>query len=527
MNEAHDPDEMRDFYDFSGGVRGKYAACYAEGVNIVRLDPDVAAVFPDDASVNEALRTRAGIIQRRIGAAANTRSSIAVSVLVLLTGCRSAPPPAAPVPENTPADAFAVVAEADRLGAQNLWPGFDPRVIPVAIYDGERTLLVRHPAPPVGFQAIPGRPGVWSYPGRYPSVTANSSADIGGVSTATLMPAVDGVAIPKRAGTIIHEAFHVFQRAHHPGWTANEAELFTYPLDDPELLALRRTETEALRRALLAPDRERTVCWAYQALDFRHERFARMPPGAAGYERGTEWNEGLANYVESRATGLPDSAIVPTAGFAPEALRQRGYATGTAFARLLDRASPAWRDSLERNDSVALDVLLRDALGTHGIGSAVCELTPTERDRIGAVAAADVDALRRRRTEQRSAFLEQPGWRLTVAAPGAPLFPQGFDPLNVQTVRPSEVLHTRWLKLGNAAGTVEVLGHAALTEAAGVHPLFNGVRTLTITGLKEEPVVTEAKGVVTVKADGISAELRGAVVERAGRTVTIRLPPAP
>ena len=65
MNEEHDPDEMRDYYDFSGAVRGKYAERYAEGVNIVRLDPDVAAVFPDDVSVNEALRALAGILHRQ------------------------------------------------------------------------------------------------------------------------------------------------------------------------------------------------------------------------------------------------------------------------------------------------------------------------------------------------------------------------------------------------------------------------------------------------------------------------------
>ncbi len=39
-------DEMRDEYDFSGGVRGKYAARYAQGTNIVVLDRDVAEIFP-------------------------------------------------------------------------------------------------------------------------------------------------------------------------------------------------------------------------------------------------------------------------------------------------------------------------------------------------------------------------------------------------------------------------------------------------------------------------------------------------
>ncbi|MDP3119032.1 MAG: hypothetical protein Q8N01_01260 [Sulfuricurvum sp.] len=49
--------EMLDEYDFSKGVRGKYAQAYNEGVNIVKIDEDVTKVFPDSKSVNEALRT--------------------------------------------------------------------------------------------------------------------------------------------------------------------------------------------------------------------------------------------------------------------------------------------------------------------------------------------------------------------------------------------------------------------------------------------------------------------------------------
>ncbi len=47
---------MRDHYDFSKGVRGKYTERYKEGNNIVLLDPDVAKEFPDAAAVNDALR---------------------------------------------------------------------------------------------------------------------------------------------------------------------------------------------------------------------------------------------------------------------------------------------------------------------------------------------------------------------------------------------------------------------------------------------------------------------------------------
>ena len=49
-------DEMRAEYDFSGGVRGKYAKRYAEGTNIVVLEPDVAEAFPTGRAVNAALR---------------------------------------------------------------------------------------------------------------------------------------------------------------------------------------------------------------------------------------------------------------------------------------------------------------------------------------------------------------------------------------------------------------------------------------------------------------------------------------
>ena len=47
---------MRAQYDFSGGVRGKYAKRFAAGTNIVLLEPDVAEAFPTAKEVNAALR---------------------------------------------------------------------------------------------------------------------------------------------------------------------------------------------------------------------------------------------------------------------------------------------------------------------------------------------------------------------------------------------------------------------------------------------------------------------------------------
>jgi len=52
--------ELRREYDLSklrGGVRGKYISRYRAGTNLVLLSPDVAEYFPDEQSVNTALRT--------------------------------------------------------------------------------------------------------------------------------------------------------------------------------------------------------------------------------------------------------------------------------------------------------------------------------------------------------------------------------------------------------------------------------------------------------------------------------------
>ena len=57
--------EMLDEYDFSDGVRGKYVDRFAKGSNVVVLDPDVAEVFTDSESVNQALRALAEIIRNR------------------------------------------------------------------------------------------------------------------------------------------------------------------------------------------------------------------------------------------------------------------------------------------------------------------------------------------------------------------------------------------------------------------------------------------------------------------------------
>jgi hypothetical protein len=57
-------DKLRREYDLrkllKGGVRGKYVDRYRAGTNLILLKPEVAAVFPTDRAVNDALKSLIG-----------------------------------------------------------------------------------------------------------------------------------------------------------------------------------------------------------------------------------------------------------------------------------------------------------------------------------------------------------------------------------------------------------------------------------------------------------------------------------
>ncbi len=69
MNQNHmnsGDGEMLEEYDFSNGIRGKYVSRFKEGSNVIILDPDIAEIFNDSESVNNALRSIAYIIRNEI-----------------------------------------------------------------------------------------------------------------------------------------------------------------------------------------------------------------------------------------------------------------------------------------------------------------------------------------------------------------------------------------------------------------------------------------------------------------------------
>ncbi len=83
------------------------------------------------------------------------------------------------------------------------------------------------------------------------------------------------------------------------------------------------------------------------------------------------------------------------------------------------------------------------------------------------------------------------------------------------------------MKVGNQTGTLEVLNARAVTESAGKHPLFEGIRRVTVTGLPKEPDVRESGTELTVEAAGVSARFTAARWERKDRTTTVHVSKAP
>ncbi|OGW24393.1 MAG: hypothetical protein A2X59_09200 [Nitrospirae bacterium GWC2_42_7] len=65
MKRMQKDKNMLEEYDFSRGIRGKYAKRYAEGTNVVVIEPDIAKFFPNHDAVNQALRSLTEIIKKQ------------------------------------------------------------------------------------------------------------------------------------------------------------------------------------------------------------------------------------------------------------------------------------------------------------------------------------------------------------------------------------------------------------------------------------------------------------------------------
>jgi hypothetical protein len=204
-------------------------------------------------------------------------------------------------------DVFAFVRAMDEAGARHVWPGFNPSEWPIALFDGKHTILLRHPSPPPEFTPLPGRPGVLAMPGRHAAVVANSTRDIAGVRTATVI-ATPEQAVESTLLACIEEVFHVFWLRRHTNFRPNEMARYGYPVKDAGHLRRILAEDEALARALEAGSPSQAAGWVAAALQIRRDRVPLLTDDERAFETGLEMMEGTANYVARVAVGQKSEA---------------------------------------------------------------------------------------------------------------------------------------------------------------------------------------------------------------------------
>lgn len=403
-------------------------------------------------------------------------------------------------------DPFEIMAEVRRLEAQPLWPGFDPGAVPTGLFDGERTILFDFPKIPPGFKPMEGRAGVLVHEGPHPAVFGNTRVRFDDVWMAASIPVCrsefTGLAISLTdiAGIVIHEKFHVFQAIHHPGWRPNDAVLLVYPPDTAKVLKARSLELEALRRAVLsfAPG---AAAWAKTALALRRERQADLDDDLTLYERESQRFEGLAEYVEYKASGKPAAEDRLPIGFAPKAVREMGYLEGRWMADLLDRFDPGWQDGVEAGRIAYLEERLAEVLRE---GPRPAEFTADEED----LWTSDVRTAMARKYADRQRMLRQAGGKLGITliieARNRPLRFQVFDPFSLETLGPHELFHSQYMSLKNEQGVVAIVGMQVLTETdAG-----GRVVRLIVSGLSRRPYLRTNLKDLRFQWDGVYISLR-------------------
>ncbi len=404
------------------------------------------------------------------------------------------------------ADVWDVIARPDNP----IWPGWDASDTPLLLYlPGREELLINHPHPPEGFAPYHG-------PARFPRAAIlvrrgttvvqidgqNTSMDVGGVQTlvvadplsslrqrvASLIedprPAAEKVRSLEfeqllcdpydQLALVAHEAFHVYQHRVAPDRSANEMALLQYPVLSVDNNVGFGLEASALAAAIDAPEasfRDAALRWLAIRLDRRKLLTAR----SIQYEDGTEFNEGLAQYVSYRlfqvlqgrtpAAGLETAQgfhgyadlspqrrelvrqmvrslrgeqVINNDPFGTAPVRFRLYYSGMGIGLLLDRLSPTWKRDLLAADT-SLTALARDAL--HATPGELASALASARSDTAAVTlrAAKVRLAEdgRRHIAAKVAALERgAGTRLVVdySGLGSNRVGMGFTPFGITAV---------------------------------------------------------------------------------------------
>lgn len=470
----------------------------------------------------------------RTSRACGGRPVIVTGLAVLLAfsvGTAAGVPQEAGTPPKPRVGVFAILRALDEAGTR-VWPGFNPITIPLALFDGENTLLRGHPSPPAEFEPVAGHSGLLIARGRHPAVIGNSTRDIGGVRTATVI--VDPEAsLSRTLLAVVEEVFHGFWMARHQAFRPDEMARYAYPLEDVGNLHALLAEDEALARAIEARSAPGTAAWAAAALALRDARLPSLPDEVRAFETALEMMEGTANCVARVAAGeTPGGTVERLRRERPvDGIRWRFYDSGAALCFVLDRLSPGWKSAAEGEPALTMVQQLRGALRENPAEPA--SFTEAERSALQAKASAAIAAFETRRDQLRAGLFTRAGARIVIGveAGAAPFLARRFDPVNLMILRAGEVVHPNYLTLESPQGTIEVAnpgfargtfdGVVALSAPAGRHPIRSGIRGLTIVGVSATPGIASETGDVRIEAPGLRVRLRSASVRVEGDVVHV------
>ncbi len=434
-------------------------------------------------------------------------------------------------------DPFEVVATFDLFSEIELWPGFDATRYSIAIFDGQRTLLFRHPDPPDEFRPLEGHEGVWVSPGKHPAMRWNSNADIGGTPTATLLLTIEpGRSVEYEAHILFHEVFHLFSKPLHPTWRPNEMWRYSYPMDDVDNYRQLLLEEEALARAVESETDDSAASWTAATLAIRTQRSAKLSEDHRSFETALELQEGTAVYMGRSAIGIADNTEKLREDRGPEGIRWRFYETGSAIAVVLDRLLPEWKQALDAEPESTFTELLEIAIA--GRGAAPATFTNGELNAVSDRAQAAMSDLKGERAALYEDFSGR-GKRVVVrlADEDEQLGTGRFNPMAVEVLDHGEVLQTHFLTADHPRGEVNLKnpryvrgsldGVVALTTPASEdHPFLYGYRQIAVSGFSGDPTVERDGNAVTIEAEGLKLEFNGARVESTDEELVITVLPA-
>ena len=421
-------------------------------------------------------------------------------------------------------DVREVMKEHVAIAEMQLWPGFNAKEIPVAVYDSINTWLFFADQPPEGFKKADYDTGIYVFEGQFPLVRGNSVVRLGETWTATSVLSnysrrTDERYTPKDlAGIIVHEQFHVFQRTRHPGWRQNDGVLLFYPGETKEALFLRRTEKEAFKRAVLATDKKEIAGWATTALEYRKKRLDMIPAQFGNYERDLQHTEGLSDYIERIAREVdPINASNMTNGIAPAGVRDLGYWEGRWIAMILDMLSPGWKMYLESNDTLYPEEILGSAMKDSPVrkqtfSESEIKLLKLESDRV-------FEEWQLKKEEEIVSYKNLPGYRIEINLISVPLNIRIFEPLETEILPDRTVFHRLIFSAANQKGTIRILNHPCIT---GFDESFRLVKII-IYGLTEAPEVIPGEKKLILKYKDISLELNYSELNAEGTTYDVTI----